>query len=42
MHRQAANLGYVDIIRDLMVFCACMIPVLFFIPKPPKHVQAGH
>ena len=44
MHRQAANLGYVDIIRDLMVFCACMIPVLFFIPKPPDKVDpsAGH
>jgi len=32
----------VDIIRDLAVFCACMIPLLFFIPRPPKHVQAGH
>jgi len=42
MHRQAANLAYVDIIRDLAVFCACMIPLLFFIPRPPKHVQAGH
>jgi len=42
LHRQAANLAYVDIIRDLSVFCACMIPLLFFIPRPPKHVQAGH
>jgi DHA2 family multidrug resistance protein len=42
LHRQAANLAYVDIIRDLAVFCACMIPLLFFIPKPPKHVEAGH
>jgi DHA2 family multidrug resistance protein len=42
MHRQAATLAYVDIIRDLTVFCACMIPLLFFIPRPPKHVQAGH
>ncbi len=42
MHRQAAVLSYVDIIRDLSIFCACMIPLLFFIPRPPKHVQAGH
>jgi len=42
MHRQAATLGYVDIIRDLSIFCACMIPLLFFIPKPPKHVEMGH
>jgi DHA2 family multidrug resistance protein len=34
----------VDIIHYLMLFCACMIPVLFFIPKPPKNVSpsAGH
>jgi DHA2 family multidrug resistance protein len=44
LHRQAATLAYVDIIRYLMIFCACMIPVLFFIPKPPKHASpsAGH
>jgi DHA2 family multidrug resistance protein len=32
----------VDIIRYLTIFCACMIPLLFFIPRPPKNVQAGH
>jgi MFS transporter, DHA2 family, multidrug resistance protein len=44
MHRQAATLAYVDIIRYLTIFCACMIPLLFFIPKPPKHAaqNAGH
>jgi DHA2 family multidrug resistance protein len=42
LHAQAANLAYVDIIRDLSVFCACMIPLLFFIPRPPKHAQMGH
>jgi DHA2 family multidrug resistance protein len=42
MHRQAATLAYVDIIRDLTIFCACMLPLLFFIPKPPKHIEAGH
>ncbi|HTV07671.1 MAG TPA: DHA2 family efflux MFS transporter permease subunit [Candidatus Aquilonibacter sp.] len=42
MHRQAAMLAYVDIIRYLTVFAACMIPLLFFIPKPPKGMHAGH
>jgi len=44
MHRQAGVLAYVDIIRYLTIFCACMIPLLFFIPKPPKHASpsAGH
>jgi DHA2 family multidrug resistance protein len=42
MHRQAMTLAYVDIIRDLVLFCACMLPLLFFIPKPPKNIQAGH
>ena len=44
LHRQAAALAYVDIIHYLMIFCACMLPVLFFIPKPPKNASAsaGH
>jgi MFS transporter, DHA2 family, multidrug resistance protein len=44
LHRQASMLGYLDIIQYLAVFCACMLPLLFFIPRPPKHVDpsAGH
>jgi DHA2 family multidrug resistance protein len=42
LHRQAAMLSYIDIIRDLTIFCACMIPLVFFIPKPPKGMQGGH
>jgi DHA2 family multidrug resistance protein len=42
MHRQAAMLAYIDIIRYLTIFCACMIPLLFFIPRPPKGMHAGH
>jgi DHA2 family multidrug resistance protein len=42
MHRQSATLAYVDIIRYLTIFCACMLPLLFFIPKPPKNMRAGH
>ena len=42
LHRQAAVLAYVDIIRYLTIFCGLMIPLLFFIPKPPKGMQGGH
>jgi MFS transporter, DHA2 family, multidrug resistance protein len=44
MHRQAGMLAYLDIIQTLTIFCACMLPLLFFIPKPPKHASpsAGH
>jgi DHA2 family multidrug resistance protein len=42
MHSQAGTLAYVDIIRYLTVFCACMLPLLFFIPKPPKNLRGGH
>ncbi len=42
MHRQAATLAYIDIIQYMTIFCACMVPLLVFIPRPPKNVQAGH
>lgn len=44
LHRQAAMLAYLDIIQYLTVFCACMLPLLFLIPRPPKHIDpsAGH
>lgn len=41
MHRQAAMLAYLDIIQYLAIFCACMLPLLFFIPKPPAHLDPG-
>ena len=44
LHRQATMLSYLDIIQYLAIFCACMIPLIFFIPRPPKHASpsAGH
>ena len=44
LHRQAAMLAYLDIIQYLTIFCACMLPLLFFIPRPPKNASrsAGH
>jgi len=44
LHRQAAMLAYLDIIQYLMIFCACMLPLLFFIPRPPRNASAsaGH
>ena len=44
LHRQAAMLSYLDIIQYMAIFCACMLPLLFFIPRAPKHASpsAGH
>ncbi|MDE1163764.1 MAG: DHA2 family efflux MFS transporter permease subunit [Acidobacteriaceae bacterium] len=44
LHRQSATLAYVDIIRYLTLFCACVLPLLFLIPRPPKDAasNAGH
>jgi MFS transporter, DHA2 family, multidrug resistance protein len=44
LHRQAGMLAYLDIIMYLSIFCACMLPLLFFIPRPPRHIDpsAGH
>jgi DHA2 family multidrug resistance protein len=44
LHRQASMLAYLDIIQFLAVFCALMLPLIFFIPKPPKNASpsAGH
>jgi DHA2 family multidrug resistance protein len=36
LHAQAATLGYVDVIQYMTIFCALMLPLLFFIPRPPK------
>ncbi len=41
LHRQAAMLAYLDIIQYLAVFCACMLPLLFLIPRPPEHLDPG-
>jgi DHA2 family multidrug resistance protein len=41
LHRQSAMLGYLDVIQYMAIFCACMLPLLFFIPRPPKHIDPG-
>ncbi len=44
LHRQAGMLAYLDIIQNMAIFCAFMLPLLFFIPRPPKNASpsAGH
>ena len=41
LHRQATMLSYLDVIQYMSIFCACMIPLIFLIPRPPKHVDPG-
>jgi DHA2 family multidrug resistance protein len=33
LHRQSAMLAYKDIITFLAIFCMCMVPMVFIIPK---------
>jgi len=44
MHRQAGMLAYLDIIQYMAIFCACMLPLVFLIPRPPRNssASAGH
>jgi DHA2 family multidrug resistance protein len=44
LHAQAAVLAYIDIIRYLTLFCAGMLLLLPFIPRPPSNAaaSAGH
>ncbi len=44
LHQQSATLAYIDIIRYLTLFCGAMLPLLLFIPRPPKNAasSAGH
>jgi len=41
LHRQSGMLAYLDIIMVMAIFCACMLPILFLIPKPPAHLDPG-
>lgn len=44
MHQQAQMLAYLDIIALLVVFCACMVPLVWIVGKPAKMdaSQMGH
>jgi len=44
LHRQAGMLAYLDIIQYMAIFCACMLPLIFLIPRIPKNASAsaGH
>ena len=38
---QASILSYIDILAMLGIFCACMIPLVFLMKKPPKGTQVA-
>ncbi len=39
--RLAGMLGYLDVIQSMMLFCACMIPLIFLMPRPTKGSGMG-
>jgi len=38
---QASVLSYIDILQSLSIFCACMIPLVFLMKRPPKGTKAA-
>jgi DHA2 family multidrug resistance protein len=38
---QASVLSYIDILQSLSIFCACMIPLVFLMKRPPKGTEAA-
>jgi MFS transporter, DHA2 family, multidrug resistance protein len=38
---QASVLSYIDILQSLSVICACMIPLVLLMKRPPKGTQAA-
>jgi MFS transporter, DHA2 family, multidrug resistance protein len=41
MQAQASLLSYIDVLRALSLFCACMVPLVLLMRKPPKGMRAA-
>ena len=41
LHRQARILSYIDVLQTLATFCACIVPVVLLIKRPPKGTTAA-
>ena len=38
---QASVLSYIDILQSLCILCACMVPLVFLMKRPPKGTKAA-
>jgi DHA2 family multidrug resistance protein len=41
LQAQASILSYIDVLTMLSIFCACMIPLVFLMKKPPGGTKAA-
>ena len=41
LQAQASLLSYIDILQSLSIFCACMVPLVLLMTKPPKGTTAA-
>jgi DHA2 family multidrug resistance protein len=41
MQAQASVLSYLDVLRSLSLFCACMVPLVLLMKKPPAGMQGS-
>jgi DHA2 family multidrug resistance protein len=41
LQQQASILSYIDALQTLAIFCACMVPLVLLMKRPPKGTKAA-
>ena len=41
LQQQASILSYIDVLQTLAIFCACMVPLVLLMKRPPKGTTAA-
>ena len=41
LQQQASILSYIDVLQTLTIFCACMVPLVLLMKRPPKGTTAA-
>jgi DHA2 family multidrug resistance protein len=41
LQQQASILSYIEVLQTLAIFCACMVPLVLLMKRPPKGTTAA-
>jgi DHA2 family multidrug resistance protein len=41
LQQQASILSYIDVLQTLAIFCACTVPLVLLMKRPPKGTTAA-
>jgi MFS transporter, DHA2 family, multidrug resistance protein len=41
LQQQASILSYIDVLQTFAIFCACMVPLVLLMKRPPKGATAA-